>query len=144
MKIIALWYWNQPNLASVSTLQRDGWLSSSGSCQGKFSISCHQRAVWCLKLSAYSRISYDLFSRAGPGSGKIFLEPKTGSIPFQPGSKGQEGIRGSDTSVYVPIMSVVFTMARHFLWHRSRGNDYLQEVIFPSTHPKMEKLLDFH
>lgn len=74
----------------------------------------------------------DLFSRAALGSRKALLELKTGSLPHSPGQGARKEYVRSDTpAVRVPIMSALFTITRHFLWHRSpakslnqrRGND---------------------
>lgn len=67
-------------------------------------------------MSAYSGTSYDLFSRAGPGVEIPSESQKQEAHPSNLGPRARKEYVASDTTAdYVPIMSVVFTVARHFL-----------------------------
>lgn len=96
------------------------WLSSSGSCRGASNNSCHQNTLQCLCAGCLLQQSLWFILQAALGSGKFILEQKTGSIPPLTWLRGQEGIcvlwhTSSVSSHYVSM----FTITRHFLWHRN-------------------------
>lgn len=143
-----------PSLASVSTLQREGWLSSSGSCQGAFSISCHQSTVWCLQSCLLTPALLMIYSPEwGPGVEIPSESQKQEAHPSNLGPRARKEYVASDTTPTtfplcqscIPWPGTSCDTGAPLNLFPSRGNDYLQEVIsLPSTHPKMEKLLNFH
>ena len=107
-------------------------LSSSRSCQGASSDPCHQITFQCLCPGCLPQQSLWFILQAALRIWKFLLEPKNRKHLPSPGQGARKEYVYSDRpAVYVPIMSVMFTITRHFLWHSStakclpqqKGND---------------------